>query len=321
LDPRLGASTPWQVEDPAYGAAPPLEPQPWDTAAGSEQWSANWPFEETTQSWEANDESWRWPTQEVPTSTGSWDVDSSAWREEPWESGRGQPRGETGDQGYGYPRQSAAPEAPGGSTANGYPAAYDAPVPNGYPAADAFAAANGFPAANGYPGLEDLSAYGGTDPGASTGPMAPGPLDAGAAASAYGSPGLGARDIAPPASEAWTADAQRAWYGEDAPRAYESPSSEFAGVLESDEEQVVRLGRSADDPNGRRLGPMDGSRVHPARSTRTAEARRFEPADGHRPARSSWPRVVALISWVVLLMVVCWFYVFPWLEQILPENF
>jgi hypothetical protein len=31
--------------------------------------------------------------------------------------------------------------------------------------------------------------------------------------------------------------------------------------------------------------------------------------------------VVALISWIILLMVLCWFYVFPWLEKILPENF
>jgi hypothetical protein len=49
-----------------------------------------------------------------------------------------------------------------------------------------------------------------------------------------------------------------------------------------------------------------------------------EPADHwelyERP-RSSWPKVVAIVSWVVLLMVVCWFYVFPWLEQVLPENF
>jgi hypothetical protein len=37
--------------------------------------------------------------------------------------------------------------------------------------------------------------------------------------------------------------------------------------------------------------------------------------------RRSWPRVVAIISWIVLLMVVCWFYVFPWLERVLPENF
>jgi hypothetical protein len=49
-----------------------------------------------------------------------------------------------------------------------------------------------------------------------------------------------------------------------------------------------------------------------------------EPADHWEPyerPRSSWPKVVAIVSWIVLLMVVCWFYVFPWLEQVLPENF
>jgi hypothetical protein len=49
-----------------------------------------------------------------------------------------------------------------------------------------------------------------------------------------------------------------------------------------------------------------------------------EPADNwelyERP-RSRWPKVVAIVSWIVLLMVVCWFYVFPWLERVLPENF
>jgi hypothetical protein len=49
-----------------------------------------------------------------------------------------------------------------------------------------------------------------------------------------------------------------------------------------------------------------------------------EPADSweldDRPHRA-WPKVLAIVSWVVLLMVVCWFYVFPWLEGVLPENF
>jgi len=41
---------------------------------------------------------------------------------------------------------------------------------------------------------------------------------------------------------------------------------------------------------------------------------------GERQARA-WPRVVAVISWIVLVMVLCWYYVFPWLERVLPENF
>jgi hypothetical protein len=41
---------------------------------------------------------------------------------------------------------------------------------------------------------------------------------------------------------------------------------------------------------------------------------------GERRARA-WPRIVAVISWIVLVMVFCWYYVFPWLERVLPENF
>jgi hypothetical protein len=58
----------------------------------------------------------------------------------------------------------------------------------------------------------------------------------------------------------------------------------------------------------RRMAPVD-----------TGKARRKRPA-GERQARA-WPRVVAVISWIVLVMVLCWYYVFPWLERVLPENF
>jgi hypothetical protein len=69
--------------------------------------------------------------------------------------------------------------------------------------------------------------------------------------------------------------------------------------------------------------PLDANGRPPASSV-ADRVRMAEPADSwelyERP-RSTWPRVVAVISWIVLLMVVCWFYVFPWLEQVLPENF
>jgi hypothetical protein len=93
-------------------------------------------------------------------------------------------------------------------------------------------------------------------------------------------------------------------------------------VLESDEEQVVRLGRPLDDQGAGNVG-FDygyGSRVQAGRSARTGEARLVDDG-GHLGHRPRWPRVVALVSWIVLLMVLCWFYVFPWLEKILPENF
>jgi hypothetical protein len=51
----------------------------------------------------------------------------------------------------------------------------------------------------------------------------------------------------------------------------------------------------------------------------TGTGRRNRPS-GERQART-WPRVVAVISWIVLVMVLCWYYVFPWLERVLPENF
>jgi hypothetical protein len=66
---------------------------------------------------------------------------------------------------------------------------------------------------------------------------------------------------------------------------------------------------------------VDGLAAEPQEVRRKTppEGRRKRPG-GERQARS-WPRVVAIISWIVLVMVVCWFYVFPWLERVLPENF
>jgi hypothetical protein len=76
-----------------------------------------------------------------------------------------------------------------------------------------------------------------------------------------------------------------------------------------------------DGPGSAGTGPLDlGPRVHGGRSNRVPEARLVD--DGEPLGqRARWPRVVALISWIILLMVLCWFYVFPWLEKILPENF
>jgi hypothetical protein len=94
------------------------------------------------------------------------------------------------------------------------------------------------------------------------------------------------------------------------------------------------LGERAGDPAARRWRPDEAVEAEPAvplgangmappRSV-ADHVQMAEPADNweldERP-RSSWPKVVAIVSWIVLLMVVCWFYVFPWLERVLPENF
>jgi hypothetical protein len=75
-------------------------------------------------------------------------------------------------------------------------------------------------------------------------------------------------------------------------------------------------GRDATDGVGYDTGA--GPAAEPGDIRRKGASRR-RPA-GERQARA-WPRIVAIISWIVLVMVVCWFYVFPWLERVLPENF
>jgi hypothetical protein len=108
------------------------------------------------------------------------------------------------------------------------------------------------------------------------------------------------------------------WGIEEPPqRAHPGSSGEFSRVLPGDEEQAGRLGRPLDD-RGELLDL--GPRVHTGRGSRGAAARLIDDGD-HVSHRARWPRVVALISWIILLMVLCWFYVFPWLEKILPENF
>jgi hypothetical protein len=272
-DQQFGSPAPWETEDPGFGAPPAAEPQPWDTASESEHWGGKWPFEETTQSWEPDDRSWLWPTQEAPSNTGSWEADPSAWQ--------------------GQPGQGQATSTPAG--------------PGGLGSTTAWAPGETTGQMYGYPGTGEQPAHG--DPAYGYNPAGPDPQGSGLGASA-----------APAGSGPWTDGSTRAWYEAEA------PPSEPTSMLEGDDEQVVRLGRAADDdPMG--LGRMDESRAQAARSMRTEEARRVQPSADYsaawqdRGGRSSWPRVVALISWIILLMVVCWFYVFPWLERILPENF
>ena len=105
----------------------------------------------------------------------------------------------------------------------------------------------------------------------------------------------------------------------------------------ADAEPGVPLGAPGGRPaarTSRAWAPADeeqatGSRVRgrPAPMEEPGEVRRKGPAParrkrpaGERQARA-WPRIVAIISWIVLVMVVCWFYVFPWLERVLPESF
>jgi hypothetical protein len=95
------------------------------------------------------------------------------------------------------------------------------------------------------------------------------------------------------------------------------------GLDQWESDPATRMWRPDEAVQAEPAVPLDAN-GRPPGSPIPDRVRMAEPADSwelyERP-RSSWPRVVAVICWVVLLMVVCWFYVFPWLEQILPENF
>src|SRR6266508_1518337 len=68
---------------------------------------------------------------------------------------------------------------------------------------------------------------------------------------------------------------------------------------------------------GRRVRQLEGrSRSAPAGRP---EGRRVRQRDSR--VRRRWPLRVAILAWVVLFAVVCWLYIFPWLEGVLPENF
>jgi hypothetical protein len=113
-----------------------------------------------------------------------------------------------------------------------------------------------------------------------------------------------------------------------------APDDWAAGIQSGVPPTARAPGEPPGDAAARRWRPGEAVEVEPAvplGANGTAPPRPVadhlqmaEPADNwelyERP-RSSWPKVVAIVSWIVLLMVVCWFYVFPWLEQVLPENF
>ena len=469
-DPGAGSPAAWRQAEGSGVAEPPQEQQAWDTHAGAEPWNGRWPFEETSQSWESDDRSYTWPSQELPSNTGNWENNTGNWEaeaaprpsEDPWASPRsGGYAGPPGYESTGY--QAASP--PSGSSDPGHapdPGGYapqagfgssgyeqgtgDYPTTGDYPPTDGYGASNGYEASNGYQGTGDYpapggyaaggdypaaggygataaggfetpgdpyagvdpntsgeayaadpyaggrdpyatgdqypdhdpyttGAYGGseptfgqTDPGGTgaadqrqagdaarepypghdpfaayglqnarrqhgDGAQAPGSTDPGQAGHDTGplgaghatgeiwpptSPAASAAMFPPPRPESWPPQTGSWGIEEPPPRPRSAASGEFSRVLESDDEQVVRLGRGQDDRSGNGLDP--GPRVHAGRSSRNAEARLLDDGD-HASQRARWPRVVALISWIILLMVLCWFYVFPWLEKILPENF
>jgi hypothetical protein len=138
----------------------------------------------------------------------------------------------------------------------------------------------------------------------------------------------------PPTWSAAPADAMPPGPPSVAPGVGATPDDWAAGIQSGMPPPARGLGEREVDAAARRWRPEEavgaepavplGANGMPPRRSVADRVQMAEPEDNweldERP-RSSWPRVVAVVSWIVLLMVVCWFYVFPWLEQVLPENF
>jgi hypothetical protein len=243
---------------------------------------SSWPFEETTQSWEPSDRSFIWPPDELPSTSAEWDTPAPrSWLDDP------DPR-PPGAQAPAPPRPDPVPPPAPDQTA-------------AWPAAD--------PHASLWPDQDP-------DPQA---PLGPGPEPAARSSAWAGQAGAGngvpPSPAGPPPAD-WAAAIPT-----DIPAARRAGDPSATGIWRrdaSDAEPGVPLGGTR-APTAR-AGAVPAEEPGEVRRKASAKARRTRPAAGARQARA-WPRVVAVISWIVLVMVVCWFYVFPWLERVLPENF
>jgi hypothetical protein len=290
--------------------------------------TGTWPFEETTQSWEPSDRSFIWPPDELPSASAEWErPEPAAWDEPASEPPAGHGAADPGlDQTAAWP--AAAPDpAPRPSawasrpeTGNGIP-----PQPTGPagPPPDDWAAAipTDIPAAE--RAADPASATRAwrpddAEPGVPLGPRAAPP-------GGYLGPGAA---VPPSGAAAARTSRLRGGPGQRSdPRTAGDPAFGVTGTRPAGRADALAPDRRTRDAaygtgfdTGYDTGYDTGAgpAEEPIDVRRKGSARR-RPA-GDRQARA-WPRIVAVVSWIVLVMVVCWFYVFPWLERVLPENF
>jgi hypothetical protein len=269
-------------QDPIWETPPAVDPMP--EQGQPDPPSAAWPFEETTQSWEPSDRSFIWPPDELPSTQAEWDQPGSAsWLEDP---------------------QPAAPVEPDHTAAWPGPASrtWEEPAPEP-------AESRPSPWAS-----QPRDGNGVAPPVAPAGPPPSPPPDDWAAAIPTDVPAA-RRAADPSTTQVWQPD-EAAEPGVPLGPGARAPRPSGA--------RTARVGRGASEAAGaptaaRRPGPVDTEAAARTAAIDTGKGRRNRPA-GERQARA-WPRVVAVISWIVLLMVLCWYYVFPWLERVLPENF
>jgi hypothetical protein len=281
-------------QDPIWEAPPAAEPLP--DQAQTDPPSGGWPFEETTGTWEPSDRSFIWPADELPSTQAEWvQPVPPSWLDDPG------------------PQAPAAPSAHGPTPPRPDPAVPPAPDETAaWPAPAPEAWADPEPAPRPSPWASQPGGGNGASPGGPVVPPAPPPTG----------------PLAPPADGPPPADwasaiptdvpaARRAGHPGAATRAWRPDEAIEA-------EPGVPLGAGTAAGGGqagsaRAAGPAPMPVEEPEEVWPPAEGRRKRPA-GERQARA-WPRIVAVISWIVLVMVLCWYYVFPWLERVLPENF
>jgi hypothetical protein len=316
-------------QDPIWEAPPAAEPLA--EQGPPDPQPASWPFEETTQSWEPSDGSFVWPADELPSTSAEWntpappswlddpgagaapppaapsahpstaspsepDLDQTAAWSSPWadqpDSGNGLPPAPAGPP-FASPGPAVVPPGPPPTVPPGPPPAdWASAIPTDVPAARRAADPASTRAWRPDEGVEG-------EPGVPLGPGPRPPAGEGAASRMARLRGPGEEGAASHASRLQAAAGQ-------------APASPMADP-----------GFASRDPVSRAFGTRAADRAVPVPEIEPDEApreRRRDRQPGERQARA-WPRIVAVISWIVLVMVVCWFYVFPWLERVLPENF
>jgi hypothetical protein len=331
-------------QDPIWEAPPPVEPLP--ETGSAEPATGTWPFEETTQSWEPSDRSFIWPSDELPSAPAAWEQPGPA----PWDEPAPEPpaRHEAADRGLDQTAAWPAPPAdpaprsspwagrtgsgngasaqatgPAGPPPDDWAAAIPTDVPAAERAADPASATRAWRSDDLEPGVPLGPAA--TPPGGHLGPAATAPPAGGAAARTSrlrGGPGPGTGD--PRTAEDPAAGATGAWAGPGAPAGAAGARGGYGAPAGAGTRPNGRADALAGDRRMRDAAAGAGYDTGAGPADDPAEVRRKGPARrqpaGERQARA-WPRIVAIISWIVLVMVVCWFYVFPWLERVLPENF
>jgi hypothetical protein len=323
-------------QDPIWEAPPATEPPPPEQAPPDPQ-PASWPFEETTQSWEPTDGSFIWPADELPSTSAEWNTPAPpSWLDDPGAGAGPPPSAHPATPAFSEPDLDptaawSSPWADQPDSGNGVP-----PAPTGPPPATA--PPTGQPFASPGPAVVPPGPPPVVPPG-------PPPADW---ASAIPTDVPAARRAADPAST-------RGWRPDEAVEAepgvplgpgsrpagegaasrmarLRGPAGEGAGSRTSGlppaagqtpASPMADPGPAYRDPVSRAFGTRAADRAVPVPDTEPDEeprSRRRNRQAGERQVRA-WPRIVAVISWIVLVMVVCWFYVFPWLERVLPENF